>query len=82
MSKLGNSRRQKQTCFTDLVGRISENPDPYLQFLTTISSEWPQIRLLADFMEVGTDPLRWRNFHDDDKHNIYTYPDNPNDRSE
>ncbi|KAI1742181.1 hypothetical protein F4680DRAFT_413138 [Xylaria scruposa] len=58
----------------------AEDAGPYLRYLKSISSEWPQLRLLADFMEVGTDPLRWRNFYGDDKNNTYTYPDNPNDR--
>ncbi|KAI0191470.1 hypothetical protein EV127DRAFT_387712 [Xylaria flabelliformis] len=57
-----------------------EDAGPYLRYLKSISSEWPQLRLLADFMEVGTDPLRWRNFYGDDKDNTYTYPDDPNDR--
>ncbi|KAK7413090.1 hypothetical protein QQX98_008038 [Neonectria punicea] len=54
-----------------------EHAGPYLQYLKTVSSQWPQLRLLADFMEVGTDPLRWRNFYGDDKKNGYTYPDDP-----
>ncbi|TRX94479.1 hypothetical protein FHL15_004634 [Xylaria flabelliformis] len=49
--------------------------------LKSISSEWSHLRLLADFMEVGTNPLRWRNFYGDDKNNTYTYPDDPNYRS-
>ncbi|KAI0862607.1 hypothetical protein F4860DRAFT_512576 [Xylaria cubensis] len=57
-----------------------EDASPYLRYLKSISSEWPQLRLLADFMEVGTDPLRWRNFYGDDKNNAYTYPDDPIDR--
>ncbi|KAJ3563148.1 hypothetical protein NPX13_g8301 [Xylaria arbuscula] len=52
-----------------------EESGPYLKYLRIISSEWPQLRLLADFMEVGTDPLRWKNFHGDDKINAYTYPE-------
>ncbi|KAI1364335.1 hypothetical protein F5Y08DRAFT_328797 [Xylaria arbuscula] len=48
---------------------------PYLKYLRIVSSEWPQLRLLADFMEVGTDPLRWKNFHGDVKINAYTYPE-------
>ncbi|RWA11589.1 hypothetical protein EKO27_g3490 [Xylaria grammica] len=57
-----------------------ENAGPYLRYIQTISSEWPQLRLLADFMEVGTDPLRWRNFYGDDEKNRYTYPDDPEER--
>jgi len=33
-------------------------------------------------MEVGTDPLRWRNFFGDDARNAYTYPDDVDKRSE
>ena len=59
-----------------------EDVGPYLRYLKVISSEWPQLRLLADFMEVGTDPLRWQNFYGDDKKNVYTYPDDFKARGE
>ncbi|KAI0539507.1 hypothetical protein GGR58DRAFT_464564 [Xylaria digitata] len=52
-----------------------EDAGPYLRYLQTVSSKWPQLRLLTDFMEVGTDPLRWRNFYGNDGKNTYTYPD-------
>ncbi|CAM1508937.1 Fc.00g026760.m01.CDS01 [Cosmosporella sp. VM-42] len=53
----------------------SNEDGPYLKYVKTISPEWPQLRSLADFMEVGTDPMRWRNFFGNDKENAYTYPD-------
>ncbi|KAI1110941.1 hypothetical protein F5Y14DRAFT_336572 [Nemania sp. NC0429] len=53
---------------------------PYLQYVRAMSAEWPHLRPLADFMEVGTDPSRWRNFHGNDRKNAYTYPDNPEER--
>jgi len=34
---------------------------PYLRYLRRISEGWPHITWLADFMEVGTSPLKWRN---------------------
>ena len=57
-----------------------DRPDPYLQFVRDVSSEWPHLRLLADFMEVGTDPLRWKDFYGADKNNVYTYPDDDTKR--
>ncbi|KAI0102581.1 hypothetical protein GGR51DRAFT_550436 [Nemania sp. FL0031] len=53
---------------------------PYLRYLQIVSSGWPQLRPLVDFMEVGTDPSRWRNFFGNDKKNAYTYPDSEKDR--
>ncbi|TRX88044.1 hypothetical protein FHL15_011046 [Xylaria flabelliformis] len=32
---------------------------PYLQFIKSISTAWPHLRYLADFMEVSTIPLKW-----------------------
>jgi len=32
---------------------------PYLKHIKSISPTWPHLRLLADFMEVSTSPLRW-----------------------
>lgn len=52
-----------------------DDPKPYLQFVRDISSEWLHLRGLVDFMEVGTEPLRWRDFYGVDKKNNYTYPD-------
>lgn len=31
----------------------------YLEYLKLLSSKWPHLQLLADFMEVGTTPVRW-----------------------
>ncbi|KAI1199922.1 hypothetical protein F5X97DRAFT_295140 [Nemania serpens] len=58
----------------------SEARTPYLQYVQAVSAEWPHLRPLADFMEVGTDPSRWRNFHGNDRNNAYTYPDTREDR--
>ncbi|KAI0970408.1 hypothetical protein F4678DRAFT_473259 [Xylaria arbuscula] len=63
-------------------GISPEDAGLYLRYLQINSPEWPQLRFLADFMEVGTDPLRWRNFHGDDKNNVYTYPDDRQHREE
>lgn len=57
-----------------------DQPGPYLQFVRHVSSEWPHLRLLADFMEVGTDPLRWKDFYGVDKNNTYTYPEDADGR--
>ncbi|KAF2965281.1 hypothetical protein GQX73_g8289 [Xylaria multiplex] len=59
-----------------------EDAGPYLRYLQTISSKWPHLRLLTDFMEVGTDPLRWRNFYGNDVKNTYTYPDDAEARKD
>jgi hypothetical protein len=59
-----------------------KNPKPYLKFVRDLSLEWPHLRGLADFMEVGTDPMRWRDFFGKDKDNKYTYPDNKDQREE
>lgn len=39
---------------------ISTNERPYLRYLKSISDGWPHIRWLADFMEVGTSPMKWK----------------------
>jgi hypothetical protein len=57
------------------------NPKPYLLFVKTISSEWPRLKLLADFLEVGTIPNRWRDFDGTDKEHAHTYSDVAHDRS-
>lgn len=36
----------------------NHNNNHYLRHLRAISSEWPHFSILADFMEVGTNPLR------------------------
>ena len=40
---------------------LSRTDRPYLRFLKRLSKGWPHITWLADFMEVGTSPLKWRN---------------------
>ena len=47
---------------------------PYLEFVREISSEWPHLRRLADFMEIGTIPTRWQDYYGVDRNNAYTYP--------
>lgn len=32
---------------------------PYLAHIKSLSALWPSLRLLADFMEIGTSPVRW-----------------------
>jgi hypothetical protein len=58
----------------------TEPPDagPYLQHLKTLSSEWPQFRLLADFMEVGICPSRLQNVDGNRSRVPHTYPKGPN----
>ncbi|CAG8957247.1 hypothetical protein HYFRA_00009449 [Hymenoscyphus fraxineus] len=34
---------------------------PYLSHIKNLSRIWPSLRLLADFMEIGTSPVRWSN---------------------
>ncbi|KAK0651082.1 hypothetical protein B0T16DRAFT_489168 [Cercophora newfieldiana] len=58
-----------------------EHPEPYLQFVRDISSEWPHLRGLADFMEVGTEPVRWRDFFCADGDNKYTYSNDETKRA-
>ncbi|CAG8959785.1 hypothetical protein HYFRA_00001692 [Hymenoscyphus fraxineus] len=33
---------------------------PYLEYLKSIAEEWPHITWLADYMEVGTSPIKWK----------------------
>lgn len=51
-----------------------------MAYVKELSYDWPELRLLADFMEVGTDPIRWRNYHENDGKNQYTYPDDGSKR--
>jgi hypothetical protein len=37
---------------------------PYLTYVKLLSTSWPTLRHLADFMEVGTSPLQWRYIKD------------------
>lgn len=41
-------------CFEPNVPR-----GPYLEYVNALSSKWPHLQFLSDFMEVGTHPLRW-----------------------
>lgn len=46
----------------------NRNDKPYLTHIKSLSSAWPTLRHLADFLEVGTTPLRW-NFMKDEERN-------------
>ncbi|KAK0619558.1 hypothetical protein B0T14DRAFT_210231 [Immersiella caudata] len=59
-----------------------KSPGPYLRFVRDLSSEWPHLRGLSDFMEVGTDPMRWRDFFNKDSDNKYTYPEDEAERAQ
>ncbi|KAI1485043.1 hypothetical protein F5X96DRAFT_661685 [Biscogniauxia mediterranea] len=37
-----------------------ENAKPYQSHVKQLSAKWPHLRLLLDFMEVGTSPMRWK----------------------
>lgn len=65
-----------------LTPLLRHDAGPYLNYVKRVSLKWPNLKPLADFMEVGTDPLRWRNFCGDDPRNAYTYPDDVDKRSE
>ncbi|KAF4463682.1 hypothetical protein FALBO_9496 [Fusarium albosuccineum] len=32
---------------------------PYLAYVKRLATTWPELQLLADFMEIGTVPMRW-----------------------
>ncbi|KAF4630012.1 hypothetical protein G7Y89_g8127 [Cudoniella acicularis] len=53
----------------DILSTRKENNYPYLNHVKSLSVTWPHLRLLADFMEVGTSPLRWRNLRTEGKDN-------------
>ncbi|KAF2667797.1 hypothetical protein BT63DRAFT_480711 [Microthyrium microscopicum] len=40
--------------------QIDDSKYPYLQHIKKLSNKWRHLRFLADFMEVGTTPLRWK----------------------
>jgi len=40
---------------------------PYLTHIKAVSESWKPLRYLADFMEVGTVPLRWKDLKDNFK---------------
>ncbi|OBS17566.1 hypothetical protein FPOA_11972 [Fusarium poae] len=50
----------------------------YLSYVKSLVPRWPQLELLADFMEVGTIPTRWCIFPGERQENQqrYTYPVN------
>lgn len=36
-----------------------EHSGPYLTHVKRLVRQWPHLELLADFMDVGTTPVRW-----------------------
>jgi hypothetical protein len=49
----------------DAKSRNTEKKEyPYLSHVKLLSNTWPHLRLLADFMEVGTTPLRWKDLNE------------------
>jgi hypothetical protein len=43
---------------------VYSDPDSYLTHVKNLSTKWPHLQLLADFMEIGTTPLRWPGMRD------------------
>jgi hypothetical protein len=72
----GTARTVPSTDFPD-----SRQAGPYLRHIKSLATDWPYFRSLADFMEVGTNPSRWRNYDGSDKDHVFTYPDDPDKRS-
>ncbi|KAG4442679.1 hypothetical protein IFR05_001864 [Cadophora sp. M221] len=44
----------------DIISNPEKKKYPYLEHVKLLSGTWPHLRLLADFMEVSTTPLRWK----------------------
>ncbi|KAH6723924.1 hypothetical protein BKA61DRAFT_587352 [Leptodontidium sp. MPI-SDFR-AT-0119] len=44
----------------DILSNPEKKKYPYLGHVKLLSGTWPHLRLLADFMEVSTTPLRWK----------------------
>ncbi|KAH8666907.1 hypothetical protein BX600DRAFT_511795 [Xylariales sp. PMI_506] len=55
---LGDAYNDKKLAESREDWAITESK-PYLRYVKLLSKAWPHLRLLADFMEVGTTPLRW-----------------------
>ncbi|KAJ0109737.1 hypothetical protein J7T55_004286 [Diaporthe amygdali] len=49
---------------------------PYLIHVRSLANQWPHLELLADFMDVGTHPIRWNSKAPGG------YPDDPAERDE
>jgi hypothetical protein len=49
---------QNKHCFSLTLSTRKDTP--YLNHVKALSIAWPPLRYLADFMEVGTTPLRWK----------------------
>ncbi|KAF4332990.1 magnesium transport [Fusarium beomiforme] len=45
---------------------INSTKTPYLAHIKSLSSAWPSLRYLADFMEVSTTPVRWKFLRDNE----------------
>ena len=44
-------------CLSRIVAKNVRKP--YQKYVRQLSGKWPHFRLLLDFMEVGTSPMRW-----------------------
>ncbi|PBP25360.1 hypothetical protein BUE80_DR003778 [Diplocarpon rosae] len=44
----------------DILSTEAKERYPYLTHVKLLSNTWPHLRLLADFMEVSTHPVRWK----------------------
>ncbi|KAF2760029.1 hypothetical protein EJ05DRAFT_319687 [Pseudovirgaria hyperparasitica] len=43
----------------DITTNSHEDDHHYIKQVKKLSTRWPHLRLLADFMEIGTTPLQW-----------------------
>ncbi|TAQ86615.1 hypothetical protein B7494_g5058 [Chlorociboria aeruginascens] len=55
-------------CFLSTQAELEESPGPYHEHIRRISSGWPHLRYLADFMTVSTLPLRFKDLTPEDRH--------------
>jgi hypothetical protein len=53
---------------------------PYLQHVKYLANAWPHLRILADFMDVGTSPMRWGKHFRQTKQNTRTPQEIQEDR--
>ncbi|KAF5007570.1 hypothetical protein FDECE_6101 [Fusarium decemcellulare] len=82
-SQLGDAYQDKKRA--SVIHRLGDHhwgdqsqQGSYLAYVKTLTPRWPQLELLADFMEVGTVPTRWCIFpgEEEDKNaaSRYVYP--------
>ena len=50
---------QVQFCVQIIIRLLYSTNRPYLKHVKSLSATWPHLRLLADFMEISTTPVRW-----------------------